>query len=264
MKKRSFTIIIISAVFIIVGFAMTSYSIVANNGIRAFWNKITHFNKTETTENRKIIINDNINSISLEFINSNIDVQTSDDDNIRIEYVKNPHFYYNETLAGPDISVSVSAKFKMWNFGIRNFRNTAVNVYIPNDIILQKLKLKTVNGIISMKDICVDSVSADTVNGKIDINTIIKSDIDLKTVNGDIYLNTFDYCNADINTVNGSSELQLFGSRNDYDINMVSLNGKLYINNDSYSKKLRIDKSNEKAVINHHSVNGKCRITVNE
>ena len=142
MKNRSFTIIMISVSFIIVGFAMTSYSIINNNGVRAFWNKINHFNISETTENRKVIINDDINSISLEFINSNINVQASDDDNIRIEYAKIPHFYYNETLNGPDITVSVSTKFKMWNFGIHNIRNTTVNVYIPQDIILQRLKLK--------------------------------------------------------------------------------------------------------------------------
>jgi len=254
----------ISVSFIIVGFAMTCYSIVANNGFRAFWNKLNHFNTTETIENRKVIINDDINSISLEFINSNINIQTSDDDNIRIEYVKNSHFYYNETLKGPDISVSVSTKFKMWDFGIRNIRNTAVSVYIPPDISLQRIKLKTVNGLISMKDISVDSVLADTVNGNIEINLILKSDIDLKTVNGDIDLNTLDYCNTKINTVNGNSKLKLFGFRNDYDISMTSLNGKLFINSDSYSKKIKIDKSNEKAIINHHSVNGICRITVNE
>ena len=115
------------------------------------------------------------------------------------------------------------------------------------------LNIKTTNGQIDIKDnVCAGNIDLKTSNSMVTLARLSAKDLNISTINSPVYCSVVDVKNVEFHikngslnisniiaqniigkATNGSINISIVGLLNDYNIDLVTTNGNLYVNDDS-------------------------------
>lgn len=174
----------------------------------------------------KIFIFDNVTeetNLNVEAINGHILLQKHSDNNILIKtWIKSPYVEHNDAIKydkSPN-SVDLTVK-KGFNVSVSH------EIFLP-DILINSIKLNTINGRISLLDISSKTILAFSKNAVIDLIGVKSEKIKLSTRNARIQMSYVFSNILDLETLNGSINIHHSKSQN---MNLTSTNGRLVIDN---------------------------------
>lgn len=99
------------------------------------------------------------------------------------------------------------------------------------------VKAESTNGEIVLNNVeAVEYISAETTNGQIDCTKTISEELDLDTTNGDIDVHEATFQTIKADTTNSSISVTIKGSQEDFNIEMDTVNGSVYLNGEKVSK----------------------------
>lgn len=127
------------------------------------------------------------------------------------------------------------------------------NVEIINSNFNSYLNIKTTNGQIDIKDnVCAGNIDLKTSNSMVTLARLSAKDLNISTINSPVYCSVVDVKNVEFHikngslnisniiaqniigkATNGSINISIVGLLNDYNIDLVTTNGNLYVNDDS-------------------------------
>ena len=99
------------------------------------------------------------------------------------------------------------------------------------------IKMETTNGSIEIDDVeTAEYISAETTNGKIDCTKVVSEELEFDTTNGDIDVNNATFKNLKADTTNSGIHVIIRGIQEDFNIEMNTVNGSVYLNGEKVSK----------------------------
>ena len=157
-------------------------------------------------------------------------------------------------LPGMDLSLNES-KFKTSNGKIISknlFSNEKIELVTSNSRIevinsdINDIYVKTSNGTIEFKNSKADIINGKTSNSKIIIDHVETSNyINFETSNGRIELNSLNAKDIKLKTSNAKIEGSIIGDYDDFDKDIKTSNGRIYVNETEYSNKINSNNSKE-------------------
>lgn len=97
--------------------------------------------------------------------------------------------------------------------------------------------METTNGSIEIDDVeTAEYISAETTNGKIDCTKVVSEELEFDTTNGDIDVNNATFKNLKADTTNSGIHVIIRGIQDDFNIEMNTVNGSVYLNGEKVSK----------------------------
>ena len=99
------------------------------------------------------------------------------------------------------------------------------------------VKAESTNGAIVLNDVeAVEYISVETTNGQIDSTKTISEELNLDTTNGDIDVHEATFQTIKADTTNSSINVTIKGVKEDFNIEMDTVNGSVYLNGEKVSK----------------------------
>lgn len=177
-----------------------------------------------------------INKIYIDIVSTDINIISTNEEEIRV------HFYgevsTNKKMELPSLVAYQSGdelrieiiQPKTILIGISIWR-TKLDIYIPEDSI-EILKADTISSDTSVNNLKVDEFDLGTVSGDFKGESLFASDLRLNSISGDISLKEY---KGDININNISGDVVLEGGRQNDNIEVVTVSGDVYVEQEDSS-----------------------------
>lgn len=126
--------------------------------------------------------------------------------------------------------------------------NVEVVEYVELDITNGSLEVKrvnageyvtaeTTNGTVRVDNVeAAEYVTAKTTNGEIKATNLVSEKLEIATTNGEITVNNATFNRIKVHTTNSSINVTIKGTKEDYSIEMDTVNGSVYLNDEKISK----------------------------
>ena len=190
----------------------------------------------EQIDESKTFNTDEISEIYIDMVSTDINIISTNEEEIRV------HFYgevsTNKKMELPSLVAYQSGdelrieiiQPKTILIGISIFR-TKLDIYIPEDSI-EVLKADTISSDTSVNNLKVDEFDLATVSGDFKGESLFASDLRLNSISGDISLKEY---KGDININNVSGDVVLEGGRQNDNIEVVTVSGDIYVEQEDSS-----------------------------
>ncbi|MCF7924296.1 MAG: DUF4097 family beta strand repeat-containing protein [Candidatus Izimaplasma sp.] len=196
-------------------------SIVQYGGLnRSQFNEPLETYETSYDMTGEILASENL-TINIDIYHSEIEFRVTDTEEI-VVYVKEKESVplevaYNEENNLLSITSDMERPFLSWNFISFFFQdNPELIIEIPNNLSLQSITVKSLNGKLDMNDIdLIGNLNVDIINGDIDLNNLSVDNIYIETVNGRIILKDIEANNDfEVDLDNGSINVRRISALN--------------------------------------------------
>lgn len=190
----------------------------------------------EQIDESKTFNTDEISEIYIDMVSTDINIIPTDEDEIRV------HFYGEVSTnrkreipslvayrSGDELHIEIIQP-KTILIGISIWR-TKLDIYIPEDSI-EVLKADTISSDTSVNNLKVDEFDLGTVSGDFKGESLFASDLRLNSISGDISLKEY---KGDIDINNISGDVVLEGGRQNDNIEVVTVSGDVYIEQEDSS-----------------------------
>lgn len=178
-------------------------------------------------ESESISFHDNeINEIEIDAENTEINLQTVNEETARVEYtatgksIQNKEF--NTSIEGEKLIIHIEeTSLPFFHFDFLYFSKAVLDIYVPEDLV-NKIQAKTTNAKIAAVHLQTDELKLHTSNGKIEGEDLETTSIDLQSSNGRIALQDISG-EVKANTTNAKISLHSVQG----DTNLKTRNGKI-------------------------------------
>lgn len=201
---------------------------------------------------KKINIEDEkANSIYAKLISADLNIIKTDKANIEI-ITNNPEKFDIKEENNIYMIKEIPAKLKI----VSHEENTYVNIYVPNDLFLEKVDIETIAGDVDMScmgnianlktisgDVKIElsrlnKIECKTISGDVSILSLESNDISISSKSGDININGLSTSSIELSTISGDIK-NINVNSNILGVNSVSGDIKAYIKADSITCKTK-------------------------
>lgn len=191
---------------------------------------------TEQIDESKTFDAGGVNEIYIDTVSTDINIISTDEEEIRVDFygvvstnIKKDIPSLVAYRSGDELRVEIIHP-KTFFIGF-NICRTKLDVYIPEDS-MEVLKIETVSADTYVSDLKVDKFSFSAVSGDLKGESLFASDLKFHTISGDISLKEY---KGDININNVSGDVVLEGGRQNDNIEVVTVSGEVYIEQEDSS-----------------------------
>ncbi|OQB23279.1 MAG: hypothetical protein BWY11_02003 [Firmicutes bacterium ADurb.Bin182] len=212
---------------------------------------------------------DAFTSVKVDVVNADISIVKSTSYGIEIDYQDsryNPTYRVgNNTLTVKDDPVRNVRRFwdlfsfNFWRNNGLSLKRGQITVYLPeheyesielenvnggitiSDTYVDRLDAECVNSTISMENVKTNRATWTSVNGKIEARELTGSNINIECVNGSIELSGELSGKCRFETVNGTISIDTALERNQYDLDLSTVTGKVFLDGQDHKKGLESD-----------------------
>ena len=224
MKRKYEIITSILVVIIIIGaliFAGERGSL-KKEGNLFNWNNTVNSKKEETI--KEFIPNDGVVKFDLDIPNTDLEVISTSEKNVKIECISYGAGKYYIKQNGNNVVIEKDEDFSIFNW---NEKGGNVKILIPTGV-LSSYYADMSNGKVSISNIDIEDIDIETSNGNVDIENLnVNNDIGIETSNGRIKVNTLVANNIEFDSSNGEVIVENIAGK---DINIDTSNGRIDVN----------------------------------
>ncbi|MBZ2174020.1 DUF4097 domain-containing protein [Schnuerera sp. xch1] len=177
----------------------------------------------ETTVSEEKYIDENITSIEISTRNVEVEVLSTNENNVKVELTGNvlPNIDYSLSTSVEDSTLLIEPEmsehswFNLMPIALR------LKVYLPSEQ-YDSLYVENDNGLVHVKDSTINNVIINTTNGMVDVQSITSTNIDVQTASGKI---TMKHVNGEITGKSGSGPIKVQTKSLDHPVQLETKSG---------------------------------------
>ena len=189
-----------------------------------------------------------IRSVSIDTINHRVNVVPTDEDKVKISYFQRTDSANSFVINNRDVSLKIIERAEEpTNSFITSTRQIdTITIYLPSQSVIAVTN-KTIEGVFNAENVTAESFVLSSISGAVNFKNVVTGKLDINSNSGVVTVSGIESNLINILEVTGNVTLEINDSLTLYNLNILSNNGRLTVNENP----VRVMVDDKETVVNY-------------